>query len=755
MLKISVVPKGGKGGFIKRPTSKYIYSQMLQKSISLRIAAILSLITVVLICIATAGSSANYKPLNNIYIGRAEISRINVTKVIPELENVVDLLGSVLYTYPDQTSLVFGGLRNLSHTSALLPFLTILINSKNNTKTVDAVTSLAPVALLASKSGVSAGSIQGLGLINSLLTDSTNSTETLQGLEGLLAALSANSSPSSSSSSSELVMEMLQGKVFTLLESSNNATATAEALSNITNLNPDDLMQLFPAVELLEDSTDPAATFKALHSLMNVTVSPATADSLLKQLDSVAADATGAKISELIAGASLILPASLDSTIDAVGTLLKSSRNTTEAISLLGVMIKDNITQSTVAKSVMADLATIVDNSKDQTKLFETVSTLMGSLGDNGSGSSSNNKSGLDLSVLSILKSSSKELEQLTNILRASNDTKVTLGALQTLQTSMSGSNSSISFTAANEYVPYLFDFLEASSDPASSFNSLINITEFAAKNLDYFTPVMKILELASRTTQTPTPAELDSVIPIIFQNLDITPNLQLAIFTLCKVNSDNEVYQCNKPHAVQNFDFRQIIYSVLEQSQFQPYLKALDIKAADLHLKGRLQHKEKEYVPAVKAVLAMNLLTIITGFLLAIALLVSSSNKLRVSFLLIPCSLLFCVFSGLGAAILTAMVNIIKRDTAYDDYNVSVESSPAYMGLVWTAFCLALLTVLLVAISQLSSGKRSEIEAGSVGSSDVYYDEKGVSVQSTESVDEVDIVHADLSDGKVKALDV
>ena len=133
-------------------------------------------------------------------------------------------------------------------------------------------------------------------------------------------------------------------------------------------------MQLFPAVELLELFPDPAATFKALHSLMNVTVSPATADSLLKQLDSVAADATGAKISELIAGASLILPASLDPTIDAVGTLLKSSRNTTEAISLLGVMIKDNITQSTVAKSVMAgSFGNSVDNSKDQTKLFETV----------------------------------------------------------------------------------------------------------------------------------------------------------------------------------------------------------------------------------------------------------------------------------------------------------------------------------------------------------------------------------------------
>ena len=244
---------------------------MLQKSTSLRIAAILSLITVILVCIATAGSSANYKPLNNIYIGRAELSRINVTKVIPELENVVDLLGSVLYTYPDQASLVFGGLRNLSHTSALLPFLTILINSKNNTKTVDAVSSLAPVALIASQSGVSASSIQGLGLISSLLTDSTNSTETLQGLQGLLAAMDKNSSPSD-----QLVMEMLQGKVFTLLESSNNATATAEALFNITNLNVDDLMQLMPAVELLEDSTDPAATFKALYSLMNVTVSPAT-----------------------------------------------------------------------------------------------------------------------------------------------------------------------------------------------------------------------------------------------------------------------------------------------------------------------------------------------------------------------------------------------------------------------------------------------------------------------------------------------
>ena len=725
---------------------------MLQKSTSLRIAAILSLITVILVCIATAGSSANYKPLNNIYIGRAELSRINVTKVIPELENVVDLLGSVLYTYPDQASLVFGGLRNLSHTSALLPFLTILINSKNNTKTVDAVSSLAPVALIASQSGVSASSIQGLGLISSLLPDSTNSTETLQGLQGLLAAMDKNSSPSD-----QLVMEMLQGKVFTLLESSNNATATAEALFNITNLNVDDLMQLMPAAELLEDSTDPAATFKALHSLMNVTVSPATAESLLKQLDSIATDATGAKISELIAGASLILPASLDPTIDAVGTLLKSSKNTTEAISLLGVMIRDNITQSAVAKSVMADLATIVDDSKNQTRLFETVSTLLGSMGGG------NNKDSLDLSALSALRSSSMELKQLANILKVSNDTEVTLGALQTLQTSMSGSSSSISFTTANTYIPYLFDFLEASSNPASSFNSQINITEFAANNMDDFTPVMKILELASRSPSKPTPSELDSIIPIIFQNLDITPNLQLAIFTLCKLNSENKVYQCNKPHAVQNFDFRQIIYSVLEDSQFQPYLVALDIKAEDLHLKGRLQHKEKEYVPAVKAVLAMNLLTIITGFLLSIALLVLSFGEYKnqrgnnvVGFLLIPCTLLFCVFSGLGAAILTAMVNIIKSDTAYDDYNVSVKSSPAYMGLVWTAFCLAVFTVLLVIISQLSSsGMRSKIEAGSVGSSNVYYDEKGASVQSTESVDEVDIVHADSSEGKAKALEV
>ena len=145
--------------------------------------------------------------------------------------------------------------------------------------------------------------------------------------------------------------------------------------------------------------------------------------------------------------------------------------------------------------------------------------------------------------------------------------------------------------------------------------------------NAATFSPMLKILNSAEKVTAI-TPEELKEITPSILEYLQIPVNYRLSIFTMCRAHLNKTMYSCSKSHAVQNMDFRSIVYDNIEGSEFKPYMDALNIGKDDLHLDGQLQDRQHMYVPAVRAALAMNLLCIIITFFLMIYLLLLSRRS-------------------------------------------------------------------------------------------------------------------------------
>ena len=87
--------------------------------------------TLILVIVATAGSTANYKPLTNIYIGEADIKHINVSKVIPQIGPILTILGSALTAPNSSLDDIFGAMKNIADTPALTPLLTLLSHADN------------------------------------------------------------------------------------------------------------------------------------------------------------------------------------------------------------------------------------------------------------------------------------------------------------------------------------------------------------------------------------------------------------------------------------------------------------------------------------------------------------------------------------------------------------------------------------------------------------------------------------------------
>ncbi|KAG0672366.1 hypothetical protein C6P45_003050 [Maudiozyma exigua] len=134
--------------------------------------------------------------------------------------------------------------------------------------------------------------------------------------------------------------------------------------------------------------------------------------------------------------------------------------------------------------------------------------------------------------------------------------------------------------------------------------------------------------------------------------------------------------------------------------SDFAPYLEALNIEADDLHLDGKLMGRQHQYVPTVKAALSMDILSIVSGFFLMIAIpIIYKTGCLTTHwrwFSFTFTTMAYCTFTGLGTTVVTAIVNIIKSGTAQDKYNVIVTSNSSNMGMTWCAFALSVLMMFM-----------------------------------------------------------
>ncbi|CAI4045762.1 hypothetical protein SUVZ_11G0300 [Saccharomyces uvarum] len=613
----------------------------------------------ILIIVATAGSTSDYKPLTNIYIGEADIRHINVSKVIPQIGPILTILGSALTAPNSSLDAIFGAMKNIADTPALTPLLTLLSNAENTTVTIESLTELAPLAI----SGNPASSTKQLAEINGLLKYSSNSTETLDGLSMLVSASLSSGSSNSSSDSTSLVLDLLQD--------SNNPQNSTDALLTLNNLTMAEKAQLLPVFKLFALSTNKTATMTALASLMNTTIPSSLAQTLLTQLQNTISD--GGSLNSTFSSLQQLVPAADADAFNAVQVLLNDTTSTNQTLSTLTDLLEKNVTQSSSAKTAFAALTQLMDSSSNSTMVTTSVQSL---------------------AAVTNTTQSTQQLVGLDDVISSSSNTSETLTILSELQSDLSGNSST------TQYIPYLFNLLGASSDPKTTFSSLVTLTSWAQENPQTFLPILKILAEA-KSVEPISSTELRTFTPNILEYLKIPVYFRLSIFTLCHANLENKILDCSSAHAVQNLDFRSIIYNALIASDFQPYLNALNITADDLYLQGKLLRREHQYVPAVKSVLAMNLLAIVFAFstIVFTILLYFNGYMIRQPLWLITVALYVCVglFTGLGATIIAVMIDIIKSGTADDKFGVVFTAGSAYMGLTWTAFALSVIAAVLM----------------------------------------------------------
>ncbi|CCC66825.1 hypothetical protein NCAS_0A02670 [Naumovozyma castellii] len=635
------------------------------KTLLLSICALFTFTTFILIIVATAGSTANYKPLTNIYIGDADISHIKVTKVIPQIGPILTILGTAL-TAPNTTlEGIFGSLKAIADTPALTPLMTILSNAENVSSTMLSLTDLAPLAI----SGNPTENTKELVAMNGLVHDASDPNQMLQGLSALVlpSIESMNETIAQHDNSTQIVMALLQD--------SDDPLNSTESLQVLNGLSMADKAKMLPVFQIFQDTNNNTATLFALQELMSA--DPPIASSLATSLIETLQRALGSSDSNLNStfnSLSAAVPDNMKSSLDAVRILLQSTNQPNDTLSILSDLIEQNITTSETAKKSFVQLTNLLVHTSDPPMVLRSVQSL---------------------ALVPNVTKSNQQLDALQQMLEASSDQNSTISILSQLNQGLTPNSTTI------QYIPSLFNLLSASSDPETTFSSLVTLTSWAQENPSTFVPIISILDDA-QSVQIISEPQLVAMTPELLTFLGIPIHFRLSIFSLCKADINNEIISCTAPHAVQNMDFRAIVYASLMDSEFRPYLQALNITADKLHLDGKLQDREHEYVPSIKATLAMNLLAIIFSFFtLVITFVLMFVTRLVISKITWLSTLLLylsvALFAGLGATVLTVVVQIIKSGTHHDNYGVVFKGGSAYFGLVWTAFALAVIAATLL----------------------------------------------------------
>ncbi|SCU98418.1 LADA_0H12904g1_1 [Lachancea dasiensis] len=647
----------------------------------LLVGVLFAFTTFILTIVATTGSTSNYWPINNVYLGEADISRINVTKVIPEMAPVLSVLAGLVNSPLQNTSVngmrdVFDALKVVSESSALKPLLQLLATSSNVSQTVSALALTAP--MIAQLSNSSSETSDQLALLGALIQNSSNVTETLHGLATVV---------QTSNDTERSVARTVLG----VLNQSNNATSSIDSLVVLQNQSTSEKAMLSSVLELLQESQNVTVTMAALDTLMLTNMTSNMAATLLGALQSSNSDPQTILNQILDSVSEQSRPA-----ISAVGALLNDSRDATQTSSTLGMLLQGNISSSPSARHSLAALSVLIRHSSNQTNVISSLASLANSTN----------------------AANTLQLFGLQEILDYSINASVSVNGLQHMQ-------SSNSLSSANDLAP-IYGLLVNSKNHTATIESFWDLTEAMQSNGTALQPLLEVVSQTSLGSTAITKKTLDAMMPMVMDNLRVSSQYRLAIFTLCRGFSNGKINECSSPHTVQSFVLRDILYDELEKSDFKPYMLALGVKKQEMYLDGKLQDKHTSYVSAVRATLALNILTIVLSFvllLLMLCLLCMTAQRERAAFCILTgakiLALFVFVFALLSGAIVAAIVNIIKQDTKADDYSVTFTTGSAYAGLIWAAFALAFITFILLFFVRVTSGKNSLININDMGSAE------------------------------------
>ena len=613
----------------------------------------------ILTIVSTAGSTSDYVPLTNIYLGTADITHINVTKVVPQIGPILTILGTAL-TAPNRTlDNIFDSLKKISETPALVPLMYLLSNAQNVSQSLISLTELAPLAI----SGNPATDTKDLVEISGLLKVSSNESQTLDGLKNLVVPMlkSVNNS-NVEDHTTELTLE--------LLADSKDPLSVANSLSVLNNLTMEEKMKMVPIFTLFGVTKNITGLVGALETIVSKgdAISPARSELLLTTLQTMLASNPNVTVAfSTISG--LASGDDEKAAIGAIKTMLEDSNNVNSTLTSLTNLIKSNVTQAESSKTSLVALSSIIQNVNNQSQAVTTIAQLA---------------SNTDTAT------TTAQLSALTEMLKATEQGSETINILSELQTSLNPNSTTF------KYIPSLFTLLDASADPPVSFSSLVTLTAWAQQNPQTFIPIMGILNDALAVEMV-SEKQLTEMTPTLLEYLKIPVYFQLSIFTLCKRNLEKDILECSASHAVQNLDFRQIIYDALSASEFAPYLNALNIGPNELYLEGDLLNREHEYVPSIKAVLAMNILSIVFAFVVMINIgflfWMKWSSKSYAWVIVIFLSSCTALFLGLSCTVLTVVLQVIKSGTYKDKFGVVFTTGVAYSAMMWCSFALMVIS--------------------------------------------------------------
>jgi len=348
--------------------------------------------------------------------------------------------------------------------------------------------------------------------------------------------------------------------------------------------------------------------------------------------------------------------------------LLSSSANSTTTIidvaTILLSSTQQNTTQLTYSEESILAVASLLENSVNATLTMEILPVLVKDTSSNPA-------------------SATEAIDSLIGVLQSSKNSTLTLELLSELL----GSSSSTSAATA------LVELLGASTNANQTLSNLVTVATLAKANSTAIVPLLSILK-SSSTSSNITDADIyQNVLPELFDNMKFATNFKLGVFSLCKYNSKGELYTCTKPHAVQSFIMKKILFDELLQSSFAPYVKALDLTIDDVIIKGELPKKQHLYVPGVKAILAFAILTIIACVCVP-ALYITGLFEKVLRFFFTP---LLIVNSLLVGIISAAIGGLVKHGLKHDKYNVTWKIGAAMYALAWVGFFLAIIAAFVV----------------------------------------------------------
>ena len=620
--------------------------QLTKNIFTLATVTILSITILIFSCINIAGTSGNH--LTGVYLGEADIRHINVSKILPSVSPVITVLAKALSAPNTNVSEIYTAMNALSASPALKAILQLLTESKDAATTIDALTTLAPVV-------VSNSSSDSLTDVVSLINNSNNSSM----IFNTLSSLSSDSGNSSTLQAVDPVME--------LIANSNNVTATLG-----------DLVLLSKAEALL-----PAAELESVLSLIQLGGNNVTATlenlSVLSQASkslNITNEATLFVALEASYNKTAVLEGLIAQSNDTVEVtaytglynLLSSSANSTTTIidvaTILLSSTQQNTTQLTYSEESILAVASLLENSVNATLTMEILPVLVKDTSSNPA-------------------SATEAIDSLIGVLQSSKNSTLTLELLSELL----GSSSSTSAATA------LVELLGASTNANQTLSNLVTVATLAKANSTAIVPLLSILK-SSSTSSNITDADIyQNVLPELFDNMKFATNFKLGVFSLCKYNSKGELYTCTKPHAVQSFIMKKILFDELLQSSFAPYVKALDLTIDDVIIKGELPKKQHLYVPGVKAILAFAILTIIACVCVS-ALYITGLFEKVLRFFFTP---LLIVNSLLVGIISAAIGGLVKHGLKHDKYNVTWKIGAAMYALAWVGFFLAIIAAFVV----------------------------------------------------------